>query len=1016
MKNNRYFVLINLWLLVSLLVSFNTPLKTQANPRTFSNNPPYIISGHVYVYGTSNGLAGAQVKVEFEVCDDPMSVPRTVVLPPTGADGAWEFDERTYELSGGLGCPCPGSPFTITQHLPPSGYLAVAKQTPSNPIPVLGNVIVLNTTGSGVYDNNIFFDRIPYVLTGRVLDDISGTGVPNAEIEIEELWQTITTTTTADGSWEFNEAYDVSSYFSNNGTSLNVSLTVPTGYLAVTATTHISASVSNNTKLVFSQVPPGTYDDNVFHIAEKKISAVTNSEHFSIEWCSDDTDSNYPNNGQLAGFDYIRVLSETLELAWDTYKSMDYIMPPPTYGRTDARITVHVQDDSKPFIYALGNRRPSGLAFAGQIWLLNTLVDLRQNSSHELFHLVQYNYLGYKLNGADLEEWIVLNAPVLLFRDIWLIDSGADWAPQYVVGSSYKPDDFYNNLEYPLSYASYFITNPDDDGRGYGAVVFPAFLDEHSGGPNTVRRMLEEIKTDPNRPFDQIDRALGGKLAETYVKFAIGNYLYDDATYGYRKANSTWPDKIKIILDSLHNHTQIGLGGTDAGSGEVYAMGANYVRITADGLKPSDPQQGNVLNLTLKANNSLLYNSSIKHEDLHAWLLLLNTGNAPKVVDITSAFQFGVWPRWTLNYDIAGLGQQYQEVIVVIVNTAYPIYDPDYPPSLTQPFQTYALLLGQPLVNFDYTLKLTNTDKKPPFVYACIQEESTFGATVKAAAFDADSLLAKIQFGFSAPTILSPTVVWWEDTQFVPQPLLSRWFFIAIDGAGNVATLSAPLQDCDDGGGGGGGGGGGNTCGSADFRPGCDNPDDNVSSAMPSPQSVTLPEGARAEPAVGILQRGYAANAQSLVESVGERAWPVSIDFDPVATAQLFPVLLIPSGGLYGLENDAVFRARLEEYARQGGTIVAFAQQHGYEYAALPGGLPSPAGGGAGGGGLSGYGWNEDISCFKAALRMETWHPILTAACSPGVTYDLSWTQPGRCRIVLIIVVYFSPPATFPTA
>jgi len=40
----------------------------------------------------------------------------------------------------------------------------------------------------------------------------------------------------------------------------------------------------------------------------------------------------------------------------------------------------------------------------------------------------------------------------------------------------------------------------------------------------------------------------------------------------------------------------------------------------------------------------------------------------------------------------------------------------------------------------------------------------------------------------------------------------------------------------------------------------------------------------------------------------------------------------------------------------------------------------------------------------------------LAAACSPGVTYDLSWTQPGRCRVVLIIVLYISPPTAFPTA
>jgi len=40
----------------------------------------------------------------------------------------------------------------------------------------------------------------------------------------------------------------------------------------------------------------------------------------------------------------------------------------------------------------------------------------------------------------------------------------------------------------------------------------------------------------------------------------------------------------------------------------------------------------------------------------------------------------------------------------------------------------------------------------------------------------------------------------------------------------------------------------------------------------------------------------------------------------------------------------------------------------------------------------------------------------LTAACSPAVTYDLSWTQPAPCHVVLIIVLYVSPPAAFPTA
>jgi hypothetical protein len=43
MKSNRRLVWLNLWLLISLLISFNAPLTTQATSTVFSNNPPYII-------------------------------------------------------------------------------------------------------------------------------------------------------------------------------------------------------------------------------------------------------------------------------------------------------------------------------------------------------------------------------------------------------------------------------------------------------------------------------------------------------------------------------------------------------------------------------------------------------------------------------------------------------------------------------------------------------------------------------------------------------------------------------------------------------------------------------------------------------------------------------------------------------------------------------------------------------------------------------------------------------------
>jgi hypothetical protein len=131
MKIKRHFTGICTWLVVSALMSGFVPLRAQAASQEPANTPPYVIRGHVYVYDTTTGLAGARVRLQFETCDEAVPASRTVTLPPTDASGAWEFDERDYEQAGGLGCPCPGTSFTIHQQNLPAGYIAVRTQTPN---------------------------------------------------------------------------------------------------------------------------------------------------------------------------------------------------------------------------------------------------------------------------------------------------------------------------------------------------------------------------------------------------------------------------------------------------------------------------------------------------------------------------------------------------------------------------------------------------------------------------------------------------------------------------------------------------------------------------------------------------------------------------------------------------------------------------------------------------------------------------------------------------------------------
>ncbi len=48
------------------------------------------------------------------------------------------------------------------------------------------------------------------------------------------------------------------------------------------------------------------------------------------------------------------------------------------------------------------------------------------------------------------------------------------------------------------------------------------------------------------------------------------------------------------------------------------------------------------------------------------------------------------------------------------------------------------------------------------------------------------------------------------------------------------------------------------------------------------------------------------------------------------------PVMLVPTGGFYGLKNSTTVKALLDEYVKNGGTLVLFTQQHGYDWDLLP--------------------------------------------------------------------------------
>ncbi len=152
-------------------------------------------------------------------------------------------------------------------------------------------------------------------------------------------------------------------------------------------------------------------------------------------------------------------------------------------------------------------------------------------------------------------------------------------------------------------------------------------------------------------------------------------------------------------------------------------------------------------------------------------------------------------------------------------------------------------------------------------------------------------------------------------------------------------------------------------------------------------------------PDVAMLENGYFEEMSSMMAGWSEPVLLLDTSFSPDIVAH-HPVLVIPSGGLFGLERSEFFRGQLEEYVKAGGTLVVFAQQHGYEYSVLP----VPREGDGSYRRVHGVGWAEDISCFFAAAHINEWHQVLSGLRrnSPTLSVDGFITEyPSNSRLLL---------------
>ncbi len=119
---------------------------------------------------------------------------------------------------------------------------------------------------------------------------------------------------------------------------------------------------------------------------------------------------------------------------------------------------------------------------------------------------------------------------------------------------------------------------------------------------------------------------------------------------------------------------------------------------------------------------------------------------------------------------------------------------------------------------------------------------------------------------------------------------------------------------------------------------------------------------ARTAPKIAFLNNGFIEEDFKFLNSLKELLYLVNPDFTSEEIAK-YPLLIIPSGGLIGLDSSPTFKANLAQYVENGGVVFCLTQSKGYEFSALPG---EP----------SGYGYIEDQSCHSQAAYIENYHHI----------------------------------------
>ena len=307
------------------------------------------------------------------------------------------------------------------------------------------------------------------------------------------------------------------------------------GTNTIHATTHVTNIIRNGTDgLTIAEIKNlkqlGILSQNgkTSTFTPNDLDQVFESEHFRFHYTNEGTDA-------VSDPTYISQMAEIFEEVYSFYiDTLNFSAPVLDPASDDILYNIFVENLPTYYfgITYTKNTSVSSPACVSYIKMRNNyngsqfsehteLENVRVTAVHEFFHAIQFSYNCYER--------------------FWFMEATAVWSE----------DELYNNVNDHYRYISSWFSNinksiDDESSHMYGSFIFFQYIDEHLGGPNSIKlcwekshEMASPIQDNSIKSINAALNDLGSSFEETYLRMRIANKIMNTnaGIYSYEEAN-----------------------------------------------------------------------------------------------------------------------------------------------------------------------------------------------------------------------------------------------------------------------------------------------------------------------------------------------------------------------------------------------------------------------------------------------------------------------------------------------